>query len=269
MMNSKAGKSIINKLTYQIKKRAEKRLLDRINYLHVSETSSEDIYIVGYPRSGNTWMQNILVGIVFGLDSQYTPDSIVQELIPDIHYKQYYRRYITPMYFKSHNLPEPKYRRVIYLIRDGRDAMVSYYHYLKIINGEAKLLDMINNQNLFPSQWHTHVSAWTTNHFHADILVIRFEDMIMNPIIQLNRICDFIGINRTQYFLTDLSNTTTFLKMREKEIETGWDQSRNWPKDKHFIRRGVIGSHKDEMPENVFDLFTKRSQEMLQHYGYT
>lgn len=252
-----------------MKKRATNELLSSINYVCISETAAEDIFLVGYPRSGSTWLQNLLVGIEFGLNPQYTPDSLVQDLIPDIYYKQYYRRYVTPMYFKSHSLPDPGYHKVIYLIRDGRDALVSYYHYLKIVKGQAELMDMINDRDLFPSQWHKHVSAWTLNPFHAEILLIRYEDMVLNPLIQLNRICGFIGRERNQSFLKDIANNTTFSKMREKENRSGWDQSRNWPKYEHFIRRGVIGSHKDEMPDKVLKLFTKRSQEMLQLYGYS
>ena len=29
---------------------------------------AEDIFIVGYPKSGNTWFQNLVVGAVYGMD---------------------------------------------------------------------------------------------------------------------------------------------------------------------------------------------------------
>ena len=218
--------SFIKKNSARIKRRAENELLSSIDYVRISEIAAEDIFLIGYPRSGSTLLQNILVGLVFGLGPQCTPDSIIQDLIPDIYKKLYYRRYMTPMYFKSHNLPDPKYKKVIYLVRDGRDALVSYYHYLKIVKGAADMMDMINDRDLFPSQWHKHVSAWTLNPFCAEILVIRYEDMLLNPLIQLNRICGFTGIERGQSLLKDISNSTTFPKMREKENRFGWDQLR-------------------------------------------
>jgi hypothetical protein len=81
----------------------------------------------------------MLAGLIFGIDVRFAPDSLVQDLIPDVYYKRFYRRHLTPTFFKTHDLPRPQSRRVIYLVRDGRDAMVSYFHHLTaIVNGSGK-----------------------------------------------------------------------------------------------------------------------------------
>ena len=90
-------------------------------YAPIREARPEDVFIVGYPRTGNTWFQNLVSGVVFGADPELTPDSVIQELVPDVHAKQYYKRFGTPTFFKSHDLPAPEHKRVIYLLRDGRD----------------------------------------------------------------------------------------------------------------------------------------------------
>src|ERR1051326_7512799 len=95
-----------------------KRNLDRLirrqtGLLPIERTQAEDIFIVGYPKSGNTWMQTLIAATVYGLDPACLPYSVVDDLVPDVHARSYYRRYGTPMYFKSHSLPDPKYRRVI------------------------------------------------------------------------------------------------------------------------------------------------------------
>ena len=87
------------------------------------ETNPEDVFIVGYPKSGHTWLQNLVSGAVYGVDPARTPDRVIQELVPDIYERRFYRRSSTPMFFKSHELPKPEYKRVIYLLRDGRDAI--------------------------------------------------------------------------------------------------------------------------------------------------
>jgi len=99
----------------------------------ISEFSDDDIFVVGYPKSGNTWFQNILASLIYGVNPELTPDSVIQDLIPDVHYKCYYRRYRNSVVFKSHSFPRPDYRKVIYIVRNGRDVMVSYFHYLKIL----------------------------------------------------------------------------------------------------------------------------------------
>ena len=104
----------------------------------IMATDPADVFIVAYPKSGITWLQNMVAATLYGLDPQRAPDSLVQELVPDVHYKQLYKRFRTPMVFKTHHLPRPEYRRVVYLLRDGRDVMVSYWHHLEALdNGES------------------------------------------------------------------------------------------------------------------------------------
>ena len=88
----------------------------RTDLMPITQFSDMDIFIAGYPKSGNTWLQNLITGIYFGVDPDLAPDTLIQELVPDIHFKKYYRRLKTPMFFKTHYLPRPEYKRVIYLV---------------------------------------------------------------------------------------------------------------------------------------------------------
>ena len=45
----------------------------------ISETSPADIFVCGYPRSGHTWFQNLLAGVVFGVDPEFAHDSLIQD----------------------------------------------------------------------------------------------------------------------------------------------------------------------------------------------
>src|SRR3977135_3104362 len=102
--------------------RRDKKLEREAELMPVSRTDPTDIFIAGYPKSGNTWMQNLIVGVAYNLDPEHLSDSEILDLIPDVHACEHYRRHQTPMYFKTHRLPRPEYRRVIYLLRDGRDV---------------------------------------------------------------------------------------------------------------------------------------------------
>ena len=54
--------------------------------------------------------------------------------------------------------------------------------------------------------------------------------------------------------------------MRTKEVLTGWEG--HSPKDKFFVRRGEVGSHKDEMPEEVLEAFLLDANPTLRKYSY-
>src|SRR5438067_12223108 len=57
----------------------------------------QDIFIAGYPKSGNTWFQNLIASLIYGVATELAPDALIQELVPDVHHKRYYRRFRTPM----------------------------------------------------------------------------------------------------------------------------------------------------------------------------
>ena len=47
----------------------------------------------------------------------------------------------------------------------------------------------------------------------------------------------------------------------------GWE-STVWPKEKAFVRRGEVGSFKDEMPSAVADEFMRQAKPALLRAGY-
>jgi hypothetical protein len=55
--------------------------------------------------------------------------------------------------------------------------------------------------------------------------------------------------------------------MQAREQAQGLGKS-NWPADKPFMRRGIAGSYRDEMPPDVLDAFMKRSKKTLRALGY-
>jgi len=234
----------------------------------ITQFCEEDFFIVGYPKSGNTWFQDIVNGLVFGILPEFAPQSL--DMIPDVHQVSHYKRYATPMFFKSHALPTPDYKRVVYLLRDGRDAMVSYHHYLvDLMNVKVGFLEAVQTgRYFFPCKWHEHVEAWLENPFEAQMIVIKYQDLKNDTVHELQRFCDFVGLKRPPEFVKMIAEQTTFEKMRDREIKWRLNNPTQWPKGKTFRRRGEVGSHKDEMPQEVLSVFLKDSDETLRRCGY-
>ncbi len=235
-----------------------------------------DVFLVGFPRSGHTWMQNLLAGICCGLDARLASDALVEELVPDLHRATSYRRYQTPMVFKSHSLPRPDFRRVIYLLRDGRDAVVSLYHYLRHMRPEgppdfATLARDGWYAAGFPYEaWHTHVGAWLANPHGAEILTVRYEDLVADALPQLRRVCAFVAQPRDDAFLARVIEQCSFRNLQARERTTGWADARHWRSDPQtlFFRRGQAGCYRDEMPPEVLAAFLETNAAMLQTCGY-
>jgi hypothetical protein len=238
-------------------------------YAPITESVAEDIFVVGYPKSGNTWFQNLIAGLVYGVDARWSPPTLANDLVPDVA-NAIYRRYATPTYFKSHALPLPHYQRVIYLLRDGRDAMVSYWHFLQGLHrSELDFKALVETGlELVPCKWHEHVEAWQSNPYDADLLVIRYEDLVQQAVVELERFCRFAGISREPGFLRSMAEAASFKNLRAKEARLGMGQPDRWPADRFFFRRGEIGSYKDEMPRQVLEAFLKDAAPTLERCGY-
>src|SRR5450631_2425305 len=87
-----------------------------------------DVFLVSYPRSGNTWAR-FLVGNLLHRSDPVTFAN-VERRVPTIYAWPDRALRSLPRILKSHECFDPRYPRVIYILRDPRDVAVSLYFYL-------------------------------------------------------------------------------------------------------------------------------------------
>lgn len=241
----------------------ERRFLDTHSWTPIGEYHPQDVFLFGFPKSGTHWLQALTACVLYGLDLDHAPLHLITNLVPGIGVTEYYRRYRTPMAFKGHDLPRPLYRRVVYIIRDGRDALASRAYHREALKQNVDPWQIRDKFGL----WHEHVEAWLANPYDADMLVIRYEDLKSNGIAELRRLCDFLGEDRSEPFLTSLYEKASIETFRDKEAHEG-HTLQDWPRDKPFFRRGEVGSHRDEVPPEVLASFLNAAMPTLQRCGY-
>ena len=86
----------------------------------------DDVFLVSYPKSGNTWMRFLVGNLVFPNDP--ITFANVERRVPSIYGMsgRKLRLVPRPRYIKSHEPFHSKYQNVIYVVRDPRDVAVSY-----------------------------------------------------------------------------------------------------------------------------------------------
>ncbi len=224
------------------------------------------IWLASFPRSGNTFFRNILFDVYGISSSEYHLETNKKV---DENFKSF------PV-VKTHLLPEQlpencKNLKSVYIIRDGRDAIVSIAHHRKDIvapssNYFKNLAEAILARGgSFFGGWSNNVSKWTEK---ADI-VIRYEDLIKDPIQQVERLREIIDLPAPK---ADKIPTFKSLKGGTPQYGSGGKKMKSDIQKKErsskFFRRGVVGSYKDEMPLLFQILFWVKNRKQMNANNY-
>src|SRR5207247_9249250 len=118
-------------------------------------------------------------------------------MVPLISYNRYkidvnFHSLPSPRMMRSHALYSPRFPKVVYILRDPRDVLVSYYyHFQKFHHFDGTLLDFMQS-DVRKVEWDQHVtscifeSPWLGN-----LCIIRYEDMLNDAFVQVEKIVRF------------------------------------------------------------------------------
>lgn len=212
------------------------------------------MWIVSYPRSGNTWVR-LLLEHSLGIEtkSAHTPGRRDQTL------GMFGDGYLTGCreveVIKTHATSLPGNDDVIYILRDGRDAVASYWYFLgdwerKPAGNFTEFLQLLPSSG---NWWAFHVYAWLElEHFHR-VLLVRYEDLHKDPERELRRILDFLGLEPIRAF-SEYAATISFENLRA-----------HFPT---FFRSGRIGAWRDTFSPEDEEFFLKHDLGYLTRLGY-
>jgi hypothetical protein len=240
----------------------------------------DDVFVVSYPRSGNTWMRFLVGELIFRKEINF---QNVQSFIPDPYLEgcthSYLEALARPRYIKSHEPYDVRYPKVIYLVRDPRDVSISYYHWLlKFKNVQETFDDFLNNfisntvhKQFWYGGWGNHVASWYHNagSVPQGLLFIRYEDLLANPSAKLFEVALFLGVEVSESRLEAIVQKNKFKRMQEKEQagrETVTFKGDSRP-DIRFVREGTSQQWKEQLAKkNV--RFKEVFGAMMHQFGY-
>jgi hypothetical protein len=244
----------------------------------VSVSDRNYFYIISFPRSGNTWVVNTLREYLGAQRAELVPSVYGgDELLINgvLHVKTagpYSDAY--PVGIKSHmsrgefERPNLPHNRILYLLRDVRDVMTSYYFY---INGFLKKdADKVENFSARHFQEHldarlpeycVHVNGWLKK-YQGELLPVRYEDLKS----------DYIGTLKAIRSFLELENIATEADVKHKYMDN-FRQQDNFTNvlqgnNMDFYRKGVVGDWKNYFTDQHIATVKLVAGKMLVELGY-
>lgn len=251
----------------------------------MKKTEDIDVFLISFPKCGRTWLR-LMLGMAiakhFNLEHPDLISAIVDlqplaRLHPDIP-KICVTHDDKPLWKKAVMLNESKeeYKnaKVIFLVRDPKDAIVSSYfqktkRYVGKKHGayEGELSAYIREEVGSLDSLLAFYNIWAANrHIPKDFLLVRYEDMHVNIQKELQRTLSFIGLNNiSDDIIKEAIKFASFDNMRRME-EEGKLAVRLQPGDSkdpesYKTRKGKVGGYTEYLTQDDIEYINQRMRE--------
>jgi len=237
-----------------------------------------DIIVASFPKSGTTWLQELVWRVVHGETGASSGDATLEYSFPQL--EQSHIMAVRPLedvpeprLIKSHLpyqlLPESVLSsgaKVLYVSRDARDACVSGYHWSRMVNLYVyrgtfpEFRERFTRGLLFPGPYKEHVKGYLD---HADtVLCLTYEQLHSDRAEAVRKIAAFLGRALTDADVEGIVANTGFAAMKANPNTNfhQWHEKGFARKDQEEggqLRKGVVGDWRNYFTEAESDAFMK------------
>ena len=243
---------------------------------------NKSIIIVEYPKSGGSWLGQLIAEY---LDIPF-PRNKFPVLSRCVYHSHYQPKYLIP-----------KNKKILWLVRDGRDVYVSFYYHQLIWSNKNKLdpktvtytrknlpfedyndiaknfpeyLDYSFNHKPskwhyfnFPGHWASYNKKWEEElkNGNPNIYMLRYENLLLDTEGTLKDVLsDFFEIEVDEDRLRQIVHKFSF-ENQTKRKKGEEDKS-------SFLRKGIVGDWKNHYNEDAKRIFKKHAGKELIELGY-
>ncbi|XP_071491197.1 sulfotransferase 1A1-like [Diadema antillarum] len=253
------------------------------------EVRPDDTFVITYVKSGTTWMQQIMLLVLYEGDVAKLEGDHILTMVPfldtvDIFnftdlskappVADYAKDMPSPRILKTHCptdwLPvdirsdDPKVK-VIYVARNPKDTAVSLYHFCLLLGN----LPSYESWDIFFEEyiagrtpvgsWFENVLPWWRRRNHPNVLFLKYEDMKKDHRGTVEQVASFMEKSLSDDVIDRIVEASTFSAMKKSNSSnpdslittSGLAKNENTMKSgSSFMRKGAIGDWKNYFTVN-------------------
>jgi hypothetical protein len=254
------------------------KIRKKINlYFQRRHLNKGDVILASFPKCGNTFCRFVFSRILsksFGLDRE-VDFQVVQDLTPtmgDSLLNQDWNYQGFPRVIKTHETLDPHFLKgggVIYVMRDPRDMIISYYHWMKAhkkVKFSGTMTDFILHENYGIKGYIKHIASWKG---HWNYLFIYRDLMTKGDQLFLSFFNDWRGMNVDLDVIKEAVRYSLPENARVIE-ETKGNDVRDQLLDGEFrhVRSGKFDQWKSTLTETELDIIENLSEGFFSQFGF-
>lgn len=233
----------------------------------------DDIFLVAYPKSGNNFLLFLLAELLYRKKIDWATKG---EMIQNVNMKPE-KNLPSPHLVWSHEVFDASYPKVIYLVRDPRDIVISYYHhYLKYFDIRTPFNEFFEEfikGDVWPGKWDAQIESWLVNQkkIRNGFLLVKYEALLEKPSKEVQRLVNFLNLTRTEKDMKEAINWASFDNMKALEQKQKVHLNGNSPyvnKSMPFLREGQANKWKSVLNKEQQQKMNQTFYKTLKKLGY-
>ncbi|XP_046345274.2 sulfotransferase 1E1-like [Haliotis rufescens] len=235
----------------------------------------DDVWICGYPKSGNHWIWEVVQMILKG-KAEFATEFMEKFLVDfeslDSPFLMSKSRRILVSHLPRKHVPYSMFQKgikIIYVVRNPKDVAVSAYNHLSSVTEDfrqisfSEYLALQLQGKVYYGDWYDHVTGWTQAALaNPNILIVKYEDMKRDLYREVRRVAGFLRQNPGEQTIENIATACTFENMKGKKTEC----KDKWREDgliSSVYRKGEVGDWRNWFtPEESREFDEKHRRKM-------
>jgi estrone sulfotransferase len=233
--------------------------------LGISGLRRADVWLPSFPKAGSTWVRFLMCNLLSltELNGRTVDFHVVGEIMPSLGRSNL----LTPWPYKS--IPRlvkthQPYRPVlfsvpahaVYVMRDPRDVMVSYYHYQQSHRERpfaGPFEDFIRDERYGLRACIKHYHSWLP---HSTI-VVRYEALKEDAIKEFCRILSALDVGASEALVHAAVERSDFKTAKSLEEKTRYPRPERFGEQFQAVRKGKAGQWEDYFTDEDLAYYDK------------